>query len=56
MKENVEKRDRLSINQIKRRYINEWVLLVDPDISNETLVRTKFEYQKEENYAFSCSK
>ena len=29
----MEKKDRLSINQIKERYINEWVLLLDPDIS-----------------------
>ena len=39
MKKNVEKRERLSIDQIKETYINEWVLLVDPDISDKTKVQ-----------------
>jgi len=38
MKENVEKKDVLSIDQIKERYTNEWVLLVDLDISERTTV------------------
>ena len=38
MEKNVEKKDRVSIDEIKERYINEWVLLVDPDISDDTTV------------------
>ena len=35
----MEKKNRLSMDQIKERYINQWVLLVDPDISDETMVQ-----------------
>ena len=31
----METKNRMSLNQIKRKYINEWVLLVDPDDSDE---------------------
>ena len=39
MEKIVEKKDRLSIDQIRERYIDEWVLLIDPDISDETVVQ-----------------
>ena len=39
MNKNVEKKHVLSINQIKERYIDEWVLLVYPDISDKTKVQ-----------------
>jgi len=35
----MEKKNRLSMDQIKEKYRDQWVLLVDPDISDETMVQ-----------------
>jgi len=39
MEKDMEKKNRLSMDQIKEKYRDQWVLLVDPDISDETMVQ-----------------